>query len=326
MNQVAIILENTTIYWYSVILALAVLSGICFFLACCSHVQISSLYSALAVLMSLILSLLLSRLLYWYSRADSFQTLVQALTTPALGSLTLTGAFFGCGLTVLLLGKFCGNLGKLLDCTSVAGCGAIALGRLGNFFTASDRGTILTEMTNLPWAYPVVNAASGLPEYRLATFLFQAIIAGILFLALAYLFFRREKWAIPYGDITVLFLLVYCTSQVLLDSTRYDSLYFRSNGFVSVVQVLSAIALALCIVLFSLRAVKMQGLKKWMFVCWFVIAGLFGIAGYMEYFVQRHGKLAFFSYAVMEHCLVGIVVLTIQLWRVSLKKHAKVTQ
>ena len=319
MNQIVLIMENTTIYWYSVILAMAALSGICFFLACCQHARISSVCAATAVLLSLVLSLLISRLLYWYSRADSFQNLVQALTTPASGRLTLTGAFLGCGLTVLLLGYFSGKLLPLLDCLSVAGCGAIALGRLGNFFTASDRGQIVTELTNLPWAYPVINAASGLPEYRIATFLFQAIIAGVLFAVLAWLFFRKSGRHIPYGDVTILFLLVYCASQVLLDSTRYDSLYFRSNGFVSVVQVFSAFALAATIVFFSIRAVKSHGLKKWMIVCWVFIAGLFGIAGYMEYFVQRHGKLAFFSYAVMEHCLIGIVVLTILFWRSSLK-------
>jgi len=319
MNQIAFILENTTIYWYSIILSLSVLSGICFFMACCQHARISSLCATSTVVCSLVLSLLLARLAYWYSRADSFQTLLQALTTPASGSMTLTGAFFGCGLSVLLLGKLSDQLLPLLDSMSVAGCGAIALGRLGNFFTSSDRGQIVTELTNLPWAYPVMNAASGLPEYRIATFLFQAIIAGGLFAVLVWLFFRRSGRHLPYGDVTVLFLLVYCASQVLLDSTRYDSLYFRSNGFVSVVQVFSAIVLALCITLFSLRAVRAQGLKKWIVLCWGIIAGLFGVAGYMEYFVQRHGRLAFFSYAVMEHCLIGIVVLSLLFWQTALK-------
>lgn len=318
MNQIALILNNSTIYWYSVVMALAVLSGICFFMACCRHAEISSLYAASTVLLSLVLSMLLARLMYWYSRSDSFQTLSQALTTPANGSMTLTGAFFGCGLATLLMGKLSGKLLRLMDCMSIAGCGAIALGRLGNFFTASDRGQMMTEMTSLPWAYPVMNATSGMPEYRLATFLLQAMVAGVLFLVLARLFFKKQD--IPHGDVAFLFLMVYCASQVLLDSTRYDSLYFRSNGFVSVVQVFSAIVLAGCIFLFSVRAVKAQGFKKWMPLCWLTIASLFGIAGYMEYYVQRHGKLALFSYMVMEHCLIGILVLSILLWNISLKK------
>lgn len=322
MNQIAFILNNTTVYWYSVVMALAMLSGICFFLACCRHADIPFLWAASTVLLGLILSLVLSRLLFWYSRSDSFQNLAQALTTPANGSLTLTGAFFGCGLAALVMGKFSGNLLRLLDCMSIAGCAAIALGRLGNFFTASDRGQMMTEMTSLPWAYPVMNAASGMPEYRLATFLLQAMIAGVLFLVLIRLFFKNRE--IPHGDIAFLFLMVYCASQVILDSTRYDSLYFRSNGFVSVVQVFSAIVLAGCIILFSFRAVKAQGFKRWMPLCWVVIAALFGVAGYMEYYVQRHGKLALFSYMVMEHCLIGILVLSICLWRISLKQRKNI--
>ena len=321
MNQIAFILEHTTIYWHPIILALAVMSGICFFMACCHYSKIPEIWAAVIVVLGLILSLAFSRFLYWYSRPDSFESLLKAMTTPASGSFALVGAFAGCGITALVVGRLSGKLRNLADCICVAGCGAIALGRLSNFFTSADRGQILTEMVSLPWAYPVMNPASGMPDYRLATFMLQAIVAGVLFLVLGYLFFfGKKKFNIPQGDITFLFFTVYCTSQIILDSTRYDSLYFRSNGFVSIVMVLSAVMLGACIVTAAVRAVKAQGLQKWMIVFWIIIACLVGLAGYMEYYVQRHGKLAFFSYSIMEHCLVGIVVLTLWLWKVSLRK------
>ena len=305
MNPIAFILSNTTVYWYSIILALSVLTGICIFMACCSYAQLRPIHAAATVLLSLVLSLLFSRLIYWYCRPNSFSSWAQALTTAASGKMALTGVFAGCGLTVLILRKPFGETAKLLECMSIAGCAAIGLGRLGNLFTTADRGQIMVEMTSMPWAYPVLNSTSGELEYRLATFMLQAIIAGILFAVLA-----------------VLFLMVYCASQIILDSTRYDSLYLRSNGFVSMVQVLSAIVLAGCIVWIAIRAAKNLGLQKWMYLYWTVILGLFGLAGYMEYYVQRHGRLAFFSYDVMEHCLVLITVLGILLWRKSLKKAA----
>ena len=326
MNQVAFILENTTIYWHSIVMALSVLAGICFFMACCNHLRISGVHAAATVLTGLALSLLISRLMYWYSRADSFKSFGQALTTPASGSYSLTGVFIGCAITALIMGIRSGKLAKLLDCMSVAGCSALCLGRLSNFFTTADRGQIVTEMTFLPWAYPVMNAASGMPDYRLATFVFQSIIAGILFLVLGVLFFSdRKKTRIPHGDITLLFLMVYSASQILLDSTRYDSLYFRSNGFVSIVQVLCAVVLGVSIILVSVRAVKARGLQRWMIGAWAILVALFGLAGYMEYYVQRHGKLAFFSYTVMEHCLIGILVVAICLWRQTLPKKGKGT-
>ena len=112
--------------------------------------------------------------------------------------------------------------------------------------------------------------------------------------------------------------MVYCASQVILDSTRYDSLYLHSNGFVSLIQLLSAIILALVIVVCSVWAVKARGIKKWMFLPWVLVPCLFGGAGYMEYFVQRHGKLAATGYSVMGTCLSGIVLLGVLLWRAGM--------
>ena len=303
MNQVAAILNNVVLYRYSLILALAAGAGICFFMACCSFARIPSHRAALAALTAVLISLPLSRLVYWYGRADSFSSFFQALTTGSTKSFALAGVFAGCVLAALLVGER-GKRGILLDCMSVAGCWAIALGRLGCFFTAMDRGQIMTRLTALPWAYPVANA-SGQLEYRFAAFLFQAAVAAVLGLFLTVLFSRKQRS----GDVTLLFLFVYSASQILLDSTRYDSLYLRSNGFVSMVQILTAVTLAAVLIIFSLRAVKDNGLKKWMIPAWIVLAGLFGCAGYMEYYVQRHGREAAFAYSVMGVCLAGIVAL-----------------
>lgn len=319
MNPVAFLLNTTTVYWYSVVLALAVCAGICMFLACCLQNGIPGNKAALAALLSVVLGALLGRLLYWNCRADSFESLLQALTTPAAGCFALAGGFLGCILAALAVNRLTPALPAMLDCMSIAGCGAIFLGRLGNFFSASDRGQIVADLTWLPWAYPVQNSASGLPEYRLATFLFQSLVVLVLLAVLLWLFFRKKDHLAD-GDLTALFLLVYGASQVLLDSTRYDSLYLRSNGFVSMVQILAAVALAGGIGYFSWKAVKARGVQKGTVVLWVLIAGLFGCAGYMEYYVQRHGRLAFFCYSVMEHCLVGIVVLSIVLWRKSRKR------
>ena len=96
-----------------------------------------------------------------------------------------------------------------------------------------------------------------------------------------------------------------------MDSTRYDSLVFRSNGFVSIVQVLGALGLALAVVFFSVRMVKARGFRFWQVLLWLLIAGAIGGAGFMEYYVQRHGNEAVFAYSVMTACLLGAVLLTL---------------
>lgn len=312
MNPVAAILDSIVLYRYSLILALASAAGICFFLACCTHVQIPFQKSSAAVFMAVILSLPLARLVYWYGRPDSFSSFFQVLTSPATESFALAGVVAGCFLAAVIGGGQ-EYRKQMLDCMAVAGCSAIALGRLGSFFTDTDRGQVMTQLTGLPWAYPVANI-SGQLEYRFATFLFQAAVAGALGIFLAAIF-RRKKYR--QGDLFLLFTLCYSASQVILDSTRYDSLYLRSNGFISMVQVFSAIALVVVLVILCIRTKKALGFRGWMVPLWASLAALFGCAGYMEYYVQRHGREAAFSYSIMGFCLLCMIGLGLMLWKWS---------
>ena len=208
-----------------------------------------------------------------------------------------------------------GNLPQMLDCMAVAGCAGIAVGRLACFFNSADRGQIITSTQSLPWVYPVTNAVSGATEYRLATFILQAMAALVLFLIL--LSFYLPKKQRKDGDTALIFLLFYGASQIVLDSTRYDKLFFRSNGFVSVVQVLGALGLLLVIVVFSLRMVKARGFRFWNVLVWLGIAACIGGAGFMEYYVQRHGDLAAFSYSIMSACLLAAAGLVLLLRRLA---------
>ena len=141
----------------------------------------------------------------------------------------------------------------------------------------------------------------------MAIFLLQAMFCGGIFviLTLFWLIGRKKSRS---GTAFLLFLLLYGSSQIIFDSMRYDSLFLRSNGFVSLVQILCAVAVIFAIVCFSVRAVKALRLRWWYFVIWLLILGGLGLAGYMEYYVQRHGNLALFSYSMMS-CGMGLVIL-----------------
>ena len=77
------------------------------------------------------------------------------------------------------------------------------------------------------------------------------------------------------------------------------------------VQVLSAVALVFVIVWFSIRMVRSKGFKLWYVGLWLAIALRIGGAGYMEYYVQRHGNLAGMAYSIMGICLVSTICLTL---------------
>ncbi len=317
MEQIAFISGNSVFYWNSVVLALAAGAASCIFLAFYLPGGRPGAAAA-AVPGALVLSLFFGRLLHWYFRPDSYPGFWSAITDYTSGGYALMGCFVGCaaaaGLVKLLrLEPFAP---AMLDAMSLGGCAGIAVGRLACFFSAADRGQLMP-FTALPLAYPVNNVVTGAPEYRLATFVLQAMAAALIFAALAVFFLLGKKRRT--GDVTLLFLLLYGLTQAVLDSTRYDSLYLRSNGFVSAVQLLSAAALVGVSALFSARMVKGRGMRRRYVPLWIGMLALLGGAGYMEYFVQRHGDRALFSYAIMTACLGIFTALSLLTYRAAVK-------
>lgn len=318
MERIAFYFGGAAVYWQNLVLALAAVTAICFFLSFYLG-KTGNPAAAFAVLpLAVFLSLVFARFFHWYSRTDSYGGFLSAMKLFSPGGYALMGVFLGCFLAAALvrLLHLSGSLPEMLDCMSIAGAAGIAVGRLASLFNSSDRGQVLGTLHFLPFSYPVVNAVSGATEYRFAVFLFQSIFCLALFVCLAS-FYRKNKHRCPEGDACLIFLVAYCASQIVLDSIRYDSLFFRSNGFVSIVQVLCAIALVGGIVVFSRRLVKSRGFRAWYLLLWLAIAAALGGAGFMEYYVQRHGSAALFSYSVMSLCLTLTVVIGLNIRRMS---------
>ena len=322
MDKIAYISGGTFVYWSSIVLTLGAVVAICFFLAFYIGKCGNAVAGFAAVPLSILMGLVCARFFHWYCRADSYDGFASAMTDYSSGGYALMGVFLGCFLTALLLrGLFLHrSLPEMLDCMCIAGCAGITVGRLASFFNSSDRGNIVESLQSLPFVHPVTNAVSGALEYRLATFVIQAMVAFALFVILAVFYIKGNKRGkLKDGDTSLIFLLIYGASQVVLDSTRYDSLFFRSNGFVSVVQVLGALGLGLAIAVFSHRMVKARGFRFWQVPLWIVTAAGIGCAGFMEYYVQRRGNEAVFAYSVMSGCLIGVIVLTLLIRLLAVK-------
>ena len=309
MDRIAFIYEETFVYWSAILQALGVVTALCLFVGLHLWKSGNVVGTALAVPLCLVSGLTLSRLVHWYCLPDGYESLRAALVLHSPGGYALMGAFAGCALTACLL-RLLGavkNLPRMLDCMVLAGAGGIAVGRLSSLFNASGRGMVLQGLTSLPLAYPVRSEVTGQEEYRLAVFMLQAMVAAALLGGLAvYMLLRGKKYRD--GDVCLLFFLFYGASQAVLDSIRYDSLFFQSNGFVSIVQILGAVSVAVVTVIFSVRALRATGWRWYYPVCWTVFAAGLGGAGYMEYYVQRHGDRAPLAYSVMTACLVGAVL------------------
>ena len=314
MEQIAFIYGSIFVYWSDILLVFGGIAAICMYLALYLHQEGRAAAGIVSVPLCAAFSLLLARFVHWYCRTDSYSSLAAAMMDHTSGGYALAGVFAGCALAALLvrLVKLSDNLPRMLDCMAVAGSIGIAVGRLACFFNASDRGMLVTGFRGLPWAWTATNPVSGVQELRLATFFLQALMAAGLFLALLVFWLAQSRKKNPrWGDTCLIFLLCYGASQVMLDSTRYDSLYFRSNGFVSIVQVLGACGLGLAAIVFSVRLVRTRGWKKWYPALWLGLAALIGLGGFMEYFVQRYSHKAVTGYSIMTAALVGIVALTL---------------
>ena len=315
MEKIAFISGGTFVYWSSVILALAALSAIAVFAGLYLFRGGNAVSLAVTVAVCMVGSMLLSRWIHWYCQSDAYESLYAAMTDFTHGGYALMGVFIACIVLAALLRliRVIDNLPATYDCMAIAGGVGIVAGRMASLFNGSDRGMALADNVGLPFAYPVVNGVSGVAENRLATFMIQAGITGAIVagLAIYVLVMKMAKKQVKDGDVGLMFLLTYGASQIICDSTRYDSLFLRSNGFISVVQILGLVALLVPLVLFAVRMVKNNGLKWYQFLFWGLIAGMMGLAGYMEYYVQRHGNEAVFAYSLMGTSLAGIVVLSL---------------
>ena len=314
MGKIAFYSGSLPIYWNSVILTLAAATAVCFFLAFYLVKSGNGAAGFAVVPLGIVLSLVCARFFHWYCQSDSYTGFTAAMTNFSEGGFALMGVFLGCVLAAGLTRILClhRNLPEMLDAMSLAACAGMTVGRLSALFNASDRGQVLVSFRSLPIASPINNAVSGAVEYRLATFALQSIVALVLLIGLSVFYLRGQKGGkLRDGDTCLVFLLLYGASQVVLDSTRYDSLFFRSNGFVSVVQVLGAVALVLAIILFSRRMVKARGFRAWQIFLWLLIGIAIAGAGYMEYYVQRWGSKALFAYSVMSGCLLLVILLTL---------------
>lgn len=315
MERIAFISGEAFIYWSPIILAMAAVAAIAIYTAV--YIKRDGNIPALAfsIVLCVVLAIPLSRLLHWYHRADTYTSLGAAMTNLTGGGFALYGVFAAGLLTalVLRLTRLSKSMPRMLDAMALGGGVGIAVGRLASLFNASDRGMILPDSVGFPFAWPVTNAVSGAEENRLATFAIQSmvvtVIVAVIFIYLLICALRKKR--VPDGDIFLLFILPYGATQAVCDSTRYDSLFMRSNGFVSVVQILGLALVVLAVVLFSIRAVKKTGLKARYFFVWGGMLALAGTAGVMEYLVQRRAHLAAMTYSIMAVSMLSIVALAL---------------
>lgn len=312
MNPIAIYTGELMLYWSAVIIAFGIAAA--FAMSQALYTSYAGTGRALWVFLPLAVafSVILCRLIHWYCHAEQYAGIIGALTDYSSGGYVLPGALLGCFIAAKIVGAmgYTDNVPRLLDAVAPGGALAVAFIRLSALFNSSCRGKIAVTtpaLQHLPLASPVYS--SGPDDYRFATFFVQFLIMLVVFMLLFGFYSKRRN--VPMkggmsrdGHVAMMFLLYYGAVEIIMDSTRYDSSFLHFNGFVSVVQIISALLVVFVLVYYSVISIKVNGLKFYHFLLWILALAALGGGGGCEYLVQRHGDWYLRCYAGMGSCLL----------------------
>lgn len=308
MNPIAISTGGTVIYWSAIIICLGVAAWFALSLSLNSAQggKAAALWVMLPI--AVILSVFFSRIIHWYCHPESYAGLGRALTDYSIGGYCLPGLLLGVFLAAIIVRKLrlTDDTARLLDAVAPGAALAIALIRLSALFNSSCRSTIIIRdqlFQRLPIGSGVATSSGGV-EYRFATFFVQFLLMLVLALILVIFFYKRRdipmKRGMAGGHVAMSFLVFYSAIELVLDSTRYDSSFLRLNGFVSIVQIVSALSILAVLIYYSCQSVKANGLRPYHWLLWLGFLIGVGGTGVFEYLVQRHGGWYKMCYSVMS--------------------------
>ncbi|MBS5432684.1 MAG: prolipoprotein diacylglyceryl transferase [Firmicutes bacterium] len=327
MSQVAIYSGGTVIYWSAVIICIGVAAW--FALSYSLYTANGGRGAALWLLLPVatLMSVLFCRAIHWYCHPEQYAGFFRALTDYSYGGYCLPGMLLGVLLSALLVKRlrFADSAAGLLDALAPGAALGIALFRLSALFNTSCRSTIIIKsaaLQHLPIGSGVPTSSGGV-EYRFATFFVQFLLM-LLLTALLLRFYQRQK-EIPMkrggrqGHTAMMFIVFYSAMELVLDSTRYDSSFLRLNGFVSLVQIVSALSILAVLVYYSIQSVRANGRCFYHWLLWLAFAAGVGGTGAFEYLVQRHGNWYKMCYSVMSLCCL-VMALTVYFMYRSLRR------
>ena len=276
---------------------------------------------------------LFSRLLHWYFNAETYSSLLGALTDYDHGSFCLPGMLLGIWLAAWIcrgLG-LTATMGELLDAAAPGVAMLIAFIRLSALFNTTCRSRILVEtkwLQFLPFASGLRDSAGNV-SYRMATFFLEFLLMlAVSFVLLSFFGdkgFRRMKRGGPRtGNTARLFILLYAAVEIVMDSTRYDSplMHFRVisvlnqySAFISIAQVFAGFTVLGVLIHLTRCSVRCNGFRWYHIPVWLgFFACLFVIGKLGEYNVQRYADYLR-CYAWMSAGCIAMVALVWSLYR-----------
>ncbi len=322
MNPIAVYSGNSVLYWSAIVISVGLLAALFMSLS----LQAANRGRLIAMLLffplALVLSVPLCRALHWYCHAEQYGSFLKAVTDYSSGSYVLSAALVGGWVAAWIAAKLDdGDTARLLDAAAPGAALAVAFIRLSALFNSSCRSKIAVTsraLQRLPFASGVTNSA-GATEYRFATFFVHFLLMLLLCGWLLCFFYKRGRRPMkagrPEGSTICMFLLFYSASELVLDSTRYDSSFLPINGFISIVQIIAAVCIFLILAYYSMLSVRANGRRWWHWMLWAGWLLTLGGVGITEYLVQRHGDWYLSCYGGMALSCLAMAMIVYGMYR-----------
>lgn len=240
MNPVLIELGPISIYWYSVTMLIAILTGSYLFIKQATKQGYEEKFITNLVFYGAILGILGARIYYVLFNLDYYlQDPIQIIEIYN-GGLAIHGAIItGIIWFIYYSKKHKKNYLKLLDLAAPSLIIAQAIGRWGNFFNQEAHGPEVARETleNLNIPNFIINGMNIDGKYYHPTFYYESIWNTLGFILLIIL---RKKLKLKPGQLTGIYLIWYSFIRFFIESLRTDSLML---GNIKVAQLVSVILL-----------------------------------------------------------------------------------
>lgn len=234
-SQIICTIFGVHIYFYGVILALAIVLGV--FTADYIGFRFLNLKRETIIDLSpylIIFGIIGARLYYCILNHDFYLRFPTEIFAIRHGGISIHGAIIGgfIGLCVYAKRHKISVL-KLADTSSVGLALAQSIGRWGNFFNSEAFGY----PTNVAWKLYIAPQYRPVPfleyEYFHPTFLYEGILDFCLFLIL--LFLIQKKLITRTGNIALFYLILYSCIRIFVEHYRIDSVCYINGIPVAIV-------------------------------------------------------------------------------------------
>jgi len=237
MDRVLFSIGPITIYWYSVTMLLAVLTGIYLSLKEGKKIGMSDFISDLAMYI-VIFGIIGARTYYVIFNFESYKYDLLSIFKIWEGGIAIYGAIIGGLLAIIYFAKK--KKQSIIKTTDIIVPGLIlaqAIGRWGNFFNGEAHGTevSLEFLKSLHLPEFIIEGMKIEGVYYHPTFLYESIwcILGFVILIIIRRLTKRKK-----GIITCSYFIWYGIGRLFIEGMRTDSLYLGSFRISQIVSML----------------------------------------------------------------------------------------